>query len=114
VSCSEQGRWEEVSDQFSDSGVIAPPSVRAIKAESVGNSLRSGGSRESNQSEVWSAIDGVASRAGTQQSTGALRDVFTGRSEDLEALVAPFSMVEDQVGFVALVNGGMAQAESNG
>jgi hypothetical protein len=105
VSCSEEGRWDEVSDQFSDSGIIAPPSVRATKADSVDQSLRSGGHRASDQSAVWSAIDGVASRAGTPHSTGALRDVFTGRKADLEALVAPFAMVEDQVGFVALIGG---------
>ena len=105
VSCSEQGRWQKTSEQFSDSGVVAPPSVRAAKAESVDRSLRSRGSRVSDQSAVWSAIDEVASRAGTQRTTGALRDVFAGRHEEIEAITAPFSMAEDQVGCVALING---------
>ena len=105
VSCSEEGRWEEASEQFSDSGVVAPPSVRAAKAESVDRSLRSQGSRESDQGAVWDAIDEVASRAGTQRTTGAMRDVFAGRDEEIEALAEPFSMVEGQVGCVALING---------
>lgn len=105
VSCSEEGRWEETSEQFSDSGVVAPPSVRAAKAESVDRSLRSHGSRASDQSAVWNAIDEVTSRAGTERTTGALRDVFVGREEEIEAIVAPFSMAEGQVGCVALING---------
>ncbi len=105
VSCSEQGRWQEASEEFSDSGVMAPPSIRAIKAESVDRSLRSEGSRESDQGAVWDAIDEVASRAGTQRTTGAMRDVYSGRDEEIEALAEPFSVAEGQVGCVALING---------
>jgi hypothetical protein len=105
VSCSEQGRWEQASEQFADSGVVAPPSIRAAKAESVDRSLRSHGSRVSDQSAVWDAIDEVASRAGTQRTTGAMRDVFIGRDEEIEAMAVSFSMTEGQVGYVALING---------
>ena len=31
VSCTEQGRWHETTDQFADSGVVMPPSVRGRK-----------------------------------------------------------------------------------
>ena len=102
VSCSEQGRWQEVSDRFADSGVIAPPSIRATKAESVGRSLRDG-SRTSDQSAVWSAIDDIALKAGTQRETGAMRDVYVERHEDLERIASQISMVENQVGGIALV-----------
>jgi len=105
VSCSEQGRWQEVSDRFADSGVIAPPSVRATKVESVSRSLRDGNSRASDQSAVWAAIDDIASRAGTHRATGAMRDVFDGRSEDLETLVSQIAMLPEQVGCIAIING---------
>ncbi len=60
VSCSEQGRWQELSDRFADSGIIAPPSVRVTKAESVSRSLRDGNGRTSDQGAVWEAIDDIA------------------------------------------------------
>jgi hypothetical protein len=105
VSCSEQGRWHQASDQFSDSGTVMPPSARSRKMASVGDSLSQDGSRASDQGEVWEAIDGLSAATEVRGTTGAMRDVFAGHEAQLTDYARAFGACEGQVGLVGLVNG---------
>jgi hypothetical protein len=105
VSCTEQGRWHETTDQFADSGVMMPPSVRGRKTASVGQSLRQGQRYNSDQADVWAAIEELGTAADVQGATGAMRDVYTGHQKSLDDYIHAYTPCEEQVGLVATVNG---------
>jgi len=105
VSCTEAGRWQDTSSGFSDSGWVMPPSIRARKIASVGESLRAKGERRSDQGEVWDTIAHFSARAGTRSATGAMRDVFVGRQQQVAEFQEVFVPCEGQAGLVAGVGG---------
>jgi len=52
VSCTEQGRWSYVSEEFADSGTVLSPRMRMVKAASVNVSLNASQRYESDQMAV--------------------------------------------------------------
>lgn len=105
VSCTEQGRWHYTSNKFSDSDVIAAPKVRLYKNISVGKSLERDMSFYSDQGRVWSEIDSYHRSAGTDSSTGAMKDVFEEKKGNLEDYLNNFSTAEGQTGIFVFING---------
>ena len=56
VSCVEQGRWGYTSKFFGSSGSHSPSKVRYALKGSVTASLKHGGTRHSDQGEVWNKL----------------------------------------------------------
>lgn len=108
VSCTEQGRWFSVSREFAPSEAVMHTSGRAKKAASVSASLREGRRFLSDQVEVWDELELLACKAEVASSTGAMRDVFRGRSQDLDQRLRAFPHVPRQHGLLVLINGQVA------
>jgi hypothetical protein len=53
VSCVERGRWSDRSREFSPSGTVVSPEMRASLSKSVAKNVRYCGSFNSDQAEVW-------------------------------------------------------------
>jgi len=104
VSCTEQGRWSYLSEEFADSGTVMSPSVRQFKVRSVSESLRSTGNRHSDQGEVWDEIDKLSLRAGVQSDTSAMRDVHESKKKQLSDYCEAIQLVEGQTGLLVLVS----------
>jgi len=71
VSCVEQGRWGG-GGEFSRGQTFAPRRVRREKTSSVSASVRTNGSRRSNQSTVWGSVHSELTRLGVDNETVAL------------------------------------------
>lgn len=105
VSCTEQGRWHYLSEEFEDSGVVLSPQVRAVKVRSVSDSLQECERFESDQSAVWNGVAKMCAEAGVQSPTLAARDVFESRAGDLASYLDAFPLVPKQKGLLVFVNG---------
>ena len=92
VSCVEQGRWGGGSE-FSRGQTFAPRRVRRQKTSSVSASMRTNGSRRSDQGSVWRSVQHELARLGVDNDTVALDGVSNvfGRGDrlglDIEKLV---------------------------
>ena len=108
VSCTEQGRWSYKTDEFFDSDVILPSFLRAKKASSVNISLQEERSYRSDQQGVWEDVNFLREKAEVNSPTGAMKDVYEGKKEDLEEYMKAFQCLPHQKGIMVLVNGEIA------
>jgi len=108
VSCTEQGRWAYASREFEESGHIMNRSVRSRKVSSVSRSLRESQRYNGNQGAVWDGIECFAMEADFHSPTGAMRDVFESKENDLKGYLDAFQYVPHQKGIFVMVNGKVA------
>ncbi len=108
VSCTEQGRWSYESEEFSESGNIMSPNIRASKSRSVSDSLKFSQSFESDQSKVWEGISKMADDAQTSSPTEAMQDIYEQKGKDLESYLKAFNLTEKQNGMLTFINGKIA------
>ncbi len=110
VTCVEQGRWNYVSDRFAAAERVIHPSLRKESNEAVAFSLKSVAGYDSDQSAVWKSVRQKGERMGVNSPSGASSDMS---DEVLKSVVsAPlekaFEHVENQIGFLAFIDGGFA------
>lgn len=108
VSCTEQGRWSNISVNFADAGVVMSRKIRALKSRSVSQSLAADAGYESNQGEVWREIEALQASSGTKSPTGAMQDVFKARERDLKECLDIFTVAPGQTGLLVLIEGEIA------
>jgi hypothetical protein len=105
VSCTEQGRWHYTSATFFDSDVIMSHRSRARKTDTVTGSLRSKRGYSTDQLRVWADIEALHRETGTTSQTGAMRDAYTAKTQDLEVYLSAFECVAHQEGSLVFING---------
>lgn len=105
VSCTEQGRWSYVSDEFANSNVVLSHRMRTTKAASVAQSLKCTSRYEADQSAIWSEIDMRLGRTGVRSPTGAMKDMYTQRKNELDDYLKAFKCVDGQKGLLVSING---------
>lgn len=105
VSCVEAGRWSDVSRHFSSSPRAQFAEGRAAKMRSVTESMRSSGSRRSDQEEVWDSITMKSSSMGSFSDTSAMSDMFEQHEDRIDDFVRALEPVPGQAGAVFAING---------
>lgn len=105
VSCTEQGRWQYTSREFSHSNAIMSQRARIMKSHSVYRSLLAGRGHSSDQHQVWSDIAELHRKAGSSSRTQAMKDVYTAKSEELDKYLHAFESMPNQHGCLVFVNG---------
>jgi hypothetical protein len=105
VSCTEQGRWAYVAREFVESGNIMNRNVRSRKVSSVSHSLRESRAYDSDQGAVWEGIAFSARMANVHSPTGAMKEVFESRENDLKGYLDAFQYIPNQKGIFVIVNG---------
>ena len=108
VSCTEAGRWEYRSREFSDSGHFAHSELRAKKMRSVANSLNFTGEFRSNQSEVWDEISTKSEQMNFSSGTGAARDMYENFEGSVSDYIDAFPILAGQRGLFVFINGKIA------
>lgn len=111
VSCVEQGRWHYESREFTPSRNMVFASAKLSKAQHVTDSLRSSGSRRSDQGDVWNHVGEKLSKMGSRSATMAMEEVFQDFDTDLEAFGKALAPVAGQRGALFLVDGQLAGLE---
>jgi len=105
VSCVEAGRWRHVSRHFSSSPRAHFAEGRAAKMRSVTESMRSSGSRRSDQSQVWQSIAYKSSSMGSVSDTSAMSDMFEQHEDRIDDFVSALGPVPNQACAVFAING---------
>jgi hypothetical protein len=111
VSCVEQGRWRYESREFTPSRNMVFASAKMSKAHHVTLSLRSSGSRHSDQGDVWNRVEEKLSKLGSRSATMAMDEVFEDFNTDLDAFGMALPPVAGQRGALFLVDGHLAGLE---
>lgn len=111
VSCVERGRWHHLSHEFRSARRHMFAKARAAKMNQVSMSLRAGGSRHSNQSEVWASISAKAERMNAHSATEAMADIYESERPRLDGFEKAFRPLANQVGAVFAINGQILGAE---
>jgi hypothetical protein len=111
VSCTEQGRWNYASREFSESGYMMSSSIRSRKNESVSCSVRSNRSYVSDQGGVWEDIATFHRSHGTSSDTGAMKDAYDSRKEHMESYQGSLPYQENQCGMAVMIKGRVAGIE---
>lgn len=108
VSCTEQGRWSYRSAEFVHAEAMMAYGSRLDTAAEVSASLDTGRGYSSNQVRLWGRIAHMHDVASTSSPTGAMRDMYTAKMEELAKLGQPFSWVNRQQGCLVFINGEVA------
>ena len=105
VSCVEAGRWSYRSDEFALSERVHFARGRREKLASVQASMRSTGSRYSDQAAVWASIDEKAESMQARSPTGAMGSIFEKHARTLDEFVNRLQAAPGQTGGVFSVAG---------
>jgi hypothetical protein len=105
VSCVEAGRWHMESPAFSSSPHVMYARARAARTSQVSRSMRSTGTRRSDQSAVWGDIAGKASRMDVDSPTQAMAAVYEKHAITTEEYVRAFACAPLQAGVVFAIDG---------
>jgi hypothetical protein len=108
VSCVEHGRWSHRSDEFSSEDRVHYSRGRSAKAASVSMSMASGGSRRSDQAEVWENISAKSGRMRVSSPTDSMSDIYEQRKQSMTGFVGAFSHSPQQVGAMFGIDGAIA------
>jgi hypothetical protein len=112
VSCTEAGRWSYRSRHFSDSGHMAPKTIRARKSASVHQSLKREARHFSDQSMLWDDVSAFNALHSVRSPTGALRDSLEQRRRDAESPLKKLTLVPEQIGLIAVGPDGFVGIEA--
>ena len=105
VSCTEQGRWNQVSAAFQHSGKFLFKRARENKMSSVHQSLKYGQGYRSNQSEVWKDISELQSNRNTHSPTSAMKDIYDKEKGNLDDFLKAFPLIEGHCGIIVGLGG---------
>lgn len=100
VSCTEHGRWAYSSPHFHDSRVMMDYKIRARKMASVSRSMKHMECRASDQMEIWDEISEMSKKAKVSSPTGAMKDVFESKVDEMNRYLDAFILQPGQQGVI--------------
>jgi hypothetical protein len=114
VSCVEQGRWSSRSKDFSSEDRMMTAKMRTRKLSDVKESLRRGGSYQSDQVRVWGDVNEMMCCLECDSPTSAMSEIYEQKRGDLDEYLKHFRIVENQVGIVVMIDGKVMGGDSFG
>jgi hypothetical protein len=108
VSCVEAGRWQMQSEHFKTADHVMYARGRAARARHVTASMRTNGSRRSDQGEVWADIDRMSSRMDAPSATHRMSAAYERHGLSIDRYVRAFSPEPMQAGVVFVIDGATA------
>jgi hypothetical protein len=105
VSCVEAGRWRSASLDLKTAGHMMYSGARGQRVSQVTGSMRSSGSRSSDQGALWEELAAKAVRLKTASPTQAMSALFDHHARGVEEFVRAFTCEEDQCGIAFAISG---------
>ena len=105
VSCVEAGRWRFESREFASANRAHFATGRARKAAQVNESLRTSGTRRSDQAEIWREISEKADRLQARSETEAAATMYDTHRACLKEYLTALQTVDSQCGAMFAING---------
>ena len=98
VSCVEAGRWHSISADFKPADRVMYSRVREAHVGHVTASMRSSGTRRSDQGAVWDDIATMASKLNAESPTRAMSAIYERNALSVEEYSRTFHRHPDQRG----------------
>jgi len=105
VCCVEAGRWRSASVDLKTAAHMMYSGARGQRVSQVTGSMRSSGSRSSDQSAVWEELAAKAVRLKTASPTQAMSALFDHHARGVEEFVRAFKHEENQCGIAFAISG---------
>jgi hypothetical protein len=105
VSCVEAGRWRSASMDLKTVDHMMYSGARGQRVSQVTGSMRSSGSRSSDQGAVWDELAAKAVRLKTASPTQAMSALFDHHARGVEEFVRAFTCEKDQCGVAFAISG---------
>jgi hypothetical protein len=105
VSCVEAGRWRSASVDLKTAGHMMYSGARGQRVSQVTGSMRSSGSRSSDQGAVWEELAAKAVRLKTASPTQAMSALFDQHARGVEEFVRAFTCEGEQCGVAFAISG---------
>lgn len=105
VSCVEAGRWGMSPTDVKTADYMMYSMGRAERQAQVTASMRSNGTRKSDQGAVWRNIAAKAMRLQTSSPTAAMSAIFESHASSLEEFARAFGWQEGQCGAAFAIGG---------
>lgn len=94
VSCTEQGRWHHVSEEFSRSDYNAPASIRKYAKQT-----------KDPQHNVWNNISSKMTSFAVHSGTSSLNDIYEEIDLNFTDYKQKIHQIDSQIGFLVFING---------
>jgi len=105
VSCVEAGRWGMSWADLKTADYMMYSLGRGERLAQVTESMRSNGTRKSDQQAVWRNIAAKAMRLKASSPTGAMAAIFESNASSLEEFTRAFTWQEGQCGLAFAIGG---------
>lgn len=105
VSCVEAGRWRMSSSDLKPTDCVMYSLGRSEQMAQVTASMRSSGTRRSDQGAVWRNIAAKAFRLGASSPTGAMSAIYERHASSVEEFARAFTCREGQRGLAFAIGG---------
>ena len=105
VSCVEAGRWHMDTPEFKPAAHMMYSRARAARATHVTESMRTTGSRRSDQSAVWDELAVKAARVDVHSPTQAMSALYERHALQVEEFTRAFAWQDCQAGVAFAVCG---------
>jgi hypothetical protein len=105
VSCVEGGRWGMSSTELKTADHMMYSFGRGEQLAHVTESMRSNGTRKSNQAAVWRNIAAKAMRLKAASPTGAMSAIYERHANSVEEFARAFTWHEGQCGVAFAISG---------
>jgi len=105
VSCVEAGRWGMSWADLKTADYMMYSLGRGERLAQVTESMRSNGTRKSDQQAVWRNIAAKATRLKASSPTGAMSAIFESQASSLEEFTRAFTWQEGQCGVAFAIGG---------
>lgn len=105
VVCVEEGRWSG-GVEFKESETVAYPTLRAILASSIYESLRYVGDFHADQNKVWDSVKKTLETFSVSSMTYSMHDAFETLEQDISSYMEYIEDTGDgMAGFIAIAGG---------
>jgi hypothetical protein len=105
VSCVEAGRWCSASVDLKTASHMMYSGARGPRTSQVTRSMRSSGSRSSDQRAVWEELAAKAARLKTASPTQAMSALYDQHARGVEEFVRGFNCQKEQCGVAFAISG---------
>lgn len=104
VSCVEQGRWQHISPKFKSTDYVAPSYMRAKKATSVKDSLKTKRGYYAEQGMIWDDVNKYQKTYNLDSATDNLSHLYDTNQKAFDEFLSKFKINPIANGIAAFIN----------
>ena len=104
TSCVEKSRWDNTDTHFEMSSNVMFSKARSSKFDTVQESTRRYGTKNSDQNSVWNNISQKQASMDAHSSTESMNDIYSKHKKSLDKYLQHLRVEENQIGALFAIN----------